>query len=348
MELAATFDVAIVGGGVIGCQIARHLMMTRPELSIAIFDRERIGFGCSAYAGAIISPICLSEQHEQATGIAIDHYHQLLAEQPHGTPWLRSLPVVMVASQSNVAAMKSKVPAALTEVTHEQLPEWFSLPQDHQAFTGATAYQADVLTACMNAVNHPAIKRYECVTVTERHQLHNNDWQLTLADQRQVQCKSLIMATGPWTVHDAALKGTSAAISELDTKKIAAWFVDHPARTDSPLIYLYDHGAFLLPLPMQNQWLMSITANEWGISPSREQLHLNQTEHQQAMALLTQYCPSLTGSLRGGRAHCDGYLPQRLPTITQDSNQIFAVGGSGSGFRYAPWIARQVADAIRP
>lgn len=39
--MAKTFyDIVVVGGGIVGCATARHLRLARPDLSIALMDKE--------------------------------------------------------------------------------------------------------------------------------------------------------------------------------------------------------------------------------------------------------------------------------------------------------------------
>ena len=45
------FDVVIVGGGFSGLWSAYHLKQLQPELSIAIFEKEYVGFGASGRNG---------------------------------------------------------------------------------------------------------------------------------------------------------------------------------------------------------------------------------------------------------------------------------------------------------
>ena len=46
-----SFDVAIVGGGFSGLWSAYHLKKLQPSLSIAIFEKEYVGFGASGRNG---------------------------------------------------------------------------------------------------------------------------------------------------------------------------------------------------------------------------------------------------------------------------------------------------------
>ena len=46
-----SFDVVIVGGGFSGLWSAYHLKKLQPSLSIAIFEKEYVGFGASGRNG---------------------------------------------------------------------------------------------------------------------------------------------------------------------------------------------------------------------------------------------------------------------------------------------------------
>ena len=40
-------DIAVVGGGIIGCLTARELLARRPERTVAVLDRDSVGSGAS-------------------------------------------------------------------------------------------------------------------------------------------------------------------------------------------------------------------------------------------------------------------------------------------------------------
>lgn len=40
-QLSSTYDVAIVGGGIIGCATARELAIKKPELKIVLLEKEQ-------------------------------------------------------------------------------------------------------------------------------------------------------------------------------------------------------------------------------------------------------------------------------------------------------------------
>ena len=46
-----SYDVAIIGGGFSGLWSAYHLLKFNPDLSIVIFEAQRIGFGASGRNG---------------------------------------------------------------------------------------------------------------------------------------------------------------------------------------------------------------------------------------------------------------------------------------------------------
>lgn len=50
-----TFDIAIVGGGLTGLWLAYYLQQAEPDLSIAIFEKEQVGFGASGRNGGWLS-----------------------------------------------------------------------------------------------------------------------------------------------------------------------------------------------------------------------------------------------------------------------------------------------------
>lgn len=48
------FDVAVVGGGLTGLSVSFHLKRAEPQLRIAIFESETVGFGASGRSGGVL------------------------------------------------------------------------------------------------------------------------------------------------------------------------------------------------------------------------------------------------------------------------------------------------------
>lgn len=54
-------DVAIIGAGFTGLWSAFHLLSNKPDLKIAIIEKERVGFGASGRNGGWVSALYPSE-----------------------------------------------------------------------------------------------------------------------------------------------------------------------------------------------------------------------------------------------------------------------------------------------
>ena len=69
---SAQVDVAIVGGGFSGLWTAYYFALARPDLSIAVFESARIGFGASGRNGGWCSGMFALSPHELATQFGRD------------------------------------------------------------------------------------------------------------------------------------------------------------------------------------------------------------------------------------------------------------------------------------
>lgn len=341
----AYYDFAIIGAGILGCNLAYQLSRAYPQKSIVIFDMNQVGAGCTGYAGAIASPLVSSDVQRSASKFSKDWYSNYLENE--NSRFIRHLPCVIVSRQSELSIIQQRCEQFVSTAT-ASIPSWLLTAETDCLYQGGVALQADAKGLCMELLSKSSgVEVFEGTKIREVYE-EGSCWTLVAADSRRISCGQLFTATGPWldSFHEVKSKAPNdlSAEHKIRRKKVVAYVIDRPAVEADSLIYFIDDSSFLLPDPTNNRWIMSITSEQWDCLPTSNQLYANEQELVLAKSILKHHCPELITGLRGARVHCDGYSVERLPVSVQlFDKHIRLAGGSGSGFRYAP---KAVFDAM--
>ncbi|MFI6169894.1 FAD-dependent oxidoreductase [Nocardia sp. NPDC051052] len=144
-------DVAIVGGGIIGCLIARELVTRAPGMAITLLDRDLVGSGASRRAAGLHFPRWATMRVRAITAVS------------HATPPRPSPRAPRIGGGSTSARSSSSPlprPRTGTCPYREQLQRFFSAvirseaanPQAARALfdpnTGAYLYEGAVTGGC--------------------------------------------------------------------------------------------------------------------------------------------------------------------------------------------------------
>lgn len=333
-------DIAVVGAGVLGCATAHRLAQRFGNMNIALIDRGRIGQGCSGSAGALSTPTvgqaALRARSDYARGWYLDYMHT-----DRAAP-LRLLPMIYVGATDRYNELVERIGQPLHPLAAGTGPHWMRVPADDSAWAGATAIWADVARLCERWVAQSAsVVRYEGSPVTA-WEPEGQGWTLHFADGRALHVGRLIMARGPWT---AAREGVDTPA--VRTKRVTSWRLALRAGDDDAAMYFTDERAFLLPLPARGEWWLSITSNGWDCAPESSDARATADDLALAHRVLERYAPSLVDTVRGSSVHVDAYSADGVPFVHRcEDGRMIAAGGSGSGFRYAPAVARDVIGHV--
>lgn len=332
--MSGMYDLAVVGAGVLGCAVAREACVARPEWRVALLDRRQIASGCSAYAGAIASPLVRSERLRAMSDYSRDWYRRHALDDPAVPLHWRDL--TFIADAGNEAALRARSSRPLL-TAQARLPAWLVPGDTACRLDGGQVPQVRLDALCRHWARQAQIALYECTPV--RHWSGRaGRWTLLLGDGRELECRRLVLAKGAWTTAQDLPAGAA-----VKTKKIVSYALDLPVAADDPMIYLFDHDAFLLPQPALGQWWLSVTSPHWDCLPHGEGLDASAEDLALAHGILARYAPSALTALRGASVHCDAYGDDFGPQVFGGGEQpLVATGGSGSGFRYAPAIAAEV------
>lgn len=333
---ADAYDLAVIGGGIAGCTIAYEYARMHPSARVALFERARLGGGCSGFAGALASPAVRTTAARAASDASRNWYGDYAAR--HGDAPLERLPILYVVPGTDAQALAERLPPA--EPVAVRAPAWLTPGAGDLVLPPRTAVRADVAGLCRHMLaGSPGIDVFEGTPVRGKP---GPMWELCLPDGRTRHAARLVHATGPW------MDEAHGQLLGARRKKIVAFMVAAPVPADAPVVYFAAHESFLLPLREQGCWLLSVRSAHWDCAPPDQQLAAAAEDLVLAQDVLSRYAPSLLGALRGARVHCDYYVPDMLPRAVADTDgAVLAGAGSGSGFRYAPALAHAALQRLR-
>ncbi|WP_405164112.1 FAD-dependent oxidoreductase [Nocardia sp. NBC_01499] len=335
-------DVAIIGGGIIGCLIARELITRAPGISITVLDRDLVGSGASRRSAGLHFPRGATARVREMTALSQNYYERLA----HDNPALPIYPVEMsVLTTTGVgnylscanAIRVSALPGDLAPVP-EGTGVW-NVEGGQYADVGALAV---ALAADLRAQVH-----FREATAVSAIDPSDNDVLLRLGNGESLCAATVILAPGPW-VHAPAWQALTAQL-DVRVKLVAALHIDKaPTHRDRAIVF-QDIDAFLLPLAHRGHWLFSFTSQQWNVQPDHLLGGMTDTCMKEGRAALDAVAPHLAAAAAGGRVFCDAYSHHREPLIQSlDDNArlVFAGAANGSGYRLAPAIAAETVNLL--
>lgn len=335
-------DIAVLGGGIIGCLIARELACRAQDLTLTVIDRDLVGGGASRRSAGVHFPRGATARVREMTEFCHRYYERLLRD----TPSLPIFPLAMslVASEAEDSTGDYLPSARLTRATG--VPG-LDLPAGVGVWTGAGCQYADVhaLTVALAGELRPRVAFREGVAVTAVVP-EADAVVLRLSTGESLRAGRVVLAPGPWA-------GTGpwrelVAPLGIRVKQVVALHVDRVPVQDDRLIVFQDADAFLLPVRHRGHWLFSYTSRRWDVNPE-EPAVLDEATLAEGRAELARLVPPLAERIVSGRVFCDAYSPHREPLVQRldpHGRIVFAGAANGSGYRLAPAIAALTADLL--
>ncbi|MGI8465357.1 NAD(P)/FAD-dependent oxidoreductase [Pectobacterium punjabense] len=340
------YDIAIVGGGILGSTIARELLNNYSELTLVIIDKKLSGSGASFYSAGVHFPRGGSERVRQMSAYSHDYYQSLMEI---GAP-IYPLMMELITEGSNIPRVEEKYLACAdfhqTENCSSDLINVSGAAGDNlRVLKGSGAHYANVFALVNDYMQQLRGKiDYLEGTEVETIEREGHGYRLSLSSGVNIQARQAIVVPGPWIKHPLNAKTLSA--SGLRVKKIVATHINIKPEEQAPLIVFDEEDAFLLPCHHRKQWLFSYTCKEWDVDPESIR-SLKPEDLVNAREILAKYAPALVDQIHDGRVFCDAYSPGSEPTVIRaDNGVIYAAGCNGSGYRLAPAIAAEVIHLI--
>jgi glycine/D-amino acid oxidase-like deaminating enzyme len=340
-------SIAVIGGGILGCLIAREIITREPDAHVTVLDRDAVGSGASRRSAGLHFPRGSSDRVRQMSAYSEDYYDRLLKSQPD-LPIYPS-PMSVVASRNLADELRHVYldRAGLTETADTGSAD-VVLDSDLRAWSGSGCHYADVQALAL-ALAHPLRARVafrEGVAVTGLAE-SSSAVRLRLGTGDEISVSRVVLAPGPWA-NIAPWRDLTSQLG-IRVKKVVALHIERPPRPGAPCVVFEEEDAFLLPVTHRGHLLFSYTCQEWDVDPDALHQGLTADHLGAAQAVLKRYAPSLTSQCVSGRVFCDAYSPDRQPVVrTLDAHAriVYAGAANGSGYRLGPAMAAAAADLL--
>ena len=348
MSRHPTYDLCVIGGGIVGTCVAWYARKKYPKWHIKLLDRSLVGLGASNYAASLDIPFGHSELKRELTRNSRSYYKALREELPE-LP-IEDLIVYGFASQNQTSdilgsAVESNIKAADDQELQTLMERWpmLHLPPKStliKNILGSRAIKNEVAQLLAQNFSYTMNSWVEEGSEVKSVVKEGSHYTITTKQDHIHTCSRVVEAIGPW-IHSSPQKDQWVA-NGVRIKKVIAFHIDRPAEKGDPVFMFFNDDAFLLPQPEQNRWLFSIRCDTWDVLPEVSHLSIEPSDVSQAKEILTRYAPDWTPYLSGGRTFCDAYLPSGNPLISEiDQNYVIVGAGGGSGYRLAPGLANQ-------
>lgn len=353
-----SYDLGVVGGGIIGVMTALLARRRHPELRIVLLDRSVAGTGATAYSAFLDLPFGVSEGVRRLSRRSRQLYQELRSDLP-GLP-IRDVEMFGICESGAVDSVLGRLSlpgsrqlsraAGEPGATIPATPEHFVVPPGFSVLAGMTATRcvdASLLDCLLGALEStPRTHLIEGAEV-ERIATNAGGHELQLADGRSLHAGKVALCLGPWLA--TTLERLAGVRAELRIKKVVSLLLPSAPAPEAPVVYLFEHDAFLMPQPERRRWLFSFRSEEWDCLPNQDTLRLSRADLESATRVLDLYLPGGHAAPVGARVFCDGYTPSRDPIVMPIANRpgmVAAGGPGGSGVRLAPAIAERALELI--
>jgi D-arginine dehydrogenase len=338
-------DVAIVGGGIVGCLIAREFVARTPSLSVMLLDRDSVGSGASRRSAGLHLPRGATRRIREMAEASQGFYERLKTEDPA----LPIYPLSMCVLSEDVDGVGRAYLGRANLTRAREVPDGLvSVPDGTKVWNGDGCHYADAGTLAVTLAGglRSRVQFREGVAVVGIVR-GTDEVTLRLGTGESLGAAAVVLAPGPW-VHAPAWRSLTEPL-DVRVKLVAALHIDRVPEGRDRLIVFHDPDAFLLPLAHRGHWLFSYTSQQWDVRPDALSDGLTSATLAEGREFLDACAPRLAELVTGGRVFCDAYSPRLEPLVQkldEDARIVFAGAANGSGYRLAPAIAAEATDLL--
>jgi len=250
-------DVVIIGGGILGCSIARYISRL-PGLSTVVVERHGLGEQTTSYAAAVLTRV---RTHQVLTGLAMETFRAIeeLGEARNEPLPLRKVGSLQVSAQLDgqqqieqtaQQAAEAGVSAELIDIQDAmQLAPWLDLTPDTAALWLPDDGYIDPYSLCMAYAAEARRNGVEFrlkQTVSGLLQHGSRVTGVSLANGEVISAGIVIDAAGPWSTELARQVGIHLGMAPVRSHY---WISAPDPRVPSngPMTILPDSGAYARP-----------------------------------------------------------------------------------------------------
>jgi glycine/D-amino acid oxidase-like deaminating enzyme len=344
---------AVIGGGIIGCLVARHLADQWPEAQVSLVERDVVGSGASRRSAGLHFPRGATERVRDMSLYSEAYYQKLAASSGDASPIHPvGMSVLSAAPDEDIRRTYCDRVRRVAEpgqpVTACGVPLQGVPDASRWEVEGAQYADVGSLAAMLASESRRRVTVWEGTGVTALDPAADRV-RVRLSTGSDLTVDRLVLAPGPWLA-EPAWAGLLSPLG-LRVKKIVALHIERPPRPGDQALVLHDEDAFLLPLAERGHWLFSYTCQDWDVGPGQLDTGLSARDLAGARECLARYAPGLVDDARSGRVFCDAYSADRTPVVRAvDAGRrlVFAGAANGSGYRLAPAIAAEALSAFGP
>ena len=292
-EVPAAAQVVIIGGGIIGCSTAYHLMHEGVR-DVLVLERDRLTSGTTFHAAGLVGQLRSSANITRLLKYSVDLYGRLEAETGQATGFKQNGGLRLACNAERMTEIRRQATTAHSfglEMhllsPREACDLWPLMSLDDivgAAYlpTDGQANPSDLTQALAKGARMHGARIVEGVTVTG---IRQRDGRVTgiVTDQGEITCETVVNCAGQWAPELGALARVSVPLSPMQhqymvTEKVAGVKPDLPTLRDPDgLIYLKEEVGGLVmggyerhPLP----WAIDGVPQGWSFSlldPNYEQ-----------------------------------------------------------------------------
>jgi len=349
-----SFDLVIVGAGIVGCMVAYFSRQVLDRRRVLIVDHGFVASGTTGHSPGHCHPQGFDARQRDLTDRSIAFFEAAAPKLPPAL-FRRKRLFGVVARERAASVVGSYVrgqPRIADADRARQICGSLGLtidPGQDIHCDGFTFFGQPV------AIAHHLAKSFvsEGGSLWEgRHvsgiEEDGSRWRLVLADGQTVSSERVVVSIGPW------LSGSALAAPFKEVpfrrKKVCALHVYAELPEDAPLIYFHDDDSYLMPRDDLGYWIFSFASPDWDCALSPASLVIDERDRQIALSVLKKYRDDMVELATGGRLGCDSYAPDFNPGAWPDaSGRVVLAGlGSGYGFRLSPAVAADALNLLFP
>ncbi len=359
--MAETFDVIIIGAGIMGCCSAFEL--ARRGLKVALLDKGTIGAGPSGESSAIIRQHYSNELTARMAHYSLGIF-QNFAEIVGGECGFRPVGfVVLVAAEDQEGleanmALQRRVGIRTERISPEALREL--MPGLHTEDLVAACYEPDsgyadpylTVTSYAQAARRLGVQVMQETLVTGIRLVNHRVVGVETAQGTLLDAPCVLNAAGSWGARVGSLAGIGLPIHACRVQ--VAFFRRPPGHeAEHPVVGDFIHATYFRP----ETGGLTLTGL---IDPAEARAIVNPDHYNKGVdsdfvfdigeRLIRRYPALEDGESTGGYASLYGITPDWHPVVDEvppGSGLYVCAGFSGHGFKLGPAVGLMVADLIQ-